>query len=156
VILKKPSTIERGPTGTLVQASDGHSVEPYEIEQPETRRHSNSGDVQSLGNDEHQEGHGELATIKEVVDLSPQQALEEAQTFLVRQGYSIMECRGESLTVQRRLPIQKVEQNTLDLTVTALHQSEGGVQISVKGKDHEGAKEWQSAWMEWSESLPKK
>ena len=156
VILHKSSSIERGPTGTLAQASGGHSAEPYEVEQPEARRHSYSGDVQSLGNDEHQEGHGELASIKEVVDLSPQQALDEAQTFLVRQGYSIMQRSGESLTMQRRLPTQKVEQNTLDVTVTALHQSEGGVQISARGKDHEGAKEWQSAWMEWSEGLPKK
>jgi hypothetical protein len=112
--------------------------------------------VQSLGNGEHQDGYRELASIKEVVDLSPQQALDEAQTFLIRQGYSIMERRGESLTMQRRLPNQTVDQNTLNLTVTALHQTEGGVQISVTGDDHEGVKKWQSAWIEWSESLPKK
>jgi hypothetical protein len=156
LVLKKSSVIERGPTGTLAQASGGHSAKPYGTEQPEARRHPYSGDVQSLGNGEHQEGYGELASIKEVVDLSPQQALDEAQTFLVRQGYSIIQRRGESLTMQRRLPTQKVEQNTLDVTVTALHQSEGGVQISARGKDHEGMKEWQSAWIEWSEGLPKK
>ena len=157
LILKKSSTIERGPTGTLAQASGQQSTEPYDVEQPEARGHSYAGDVQSLGNGEHQAGYGEeLAAIKEVVDLSPQQALDEAQTFLVRQGYSIMQRRGESLTVQRRLPNQTVEQNTLNLTVTALYQPEGGVRISARGNDREGVKEWQSAWTEWSEGLPKK
>jgi hypothetical protein len=94
--------------------------------------------------------------MKEVVDLSPQQALDEAQTFLVRQGYNILQRRGESLTMQRRSPNQTVEQNVLKLTVTALHQTGGGVRISVTGNDHEGVKEWQSAWTEWSERLPKK
>jgi hypothetical protein len=156
LILKKSSIIERGPTGTLAQASGGQSAGPYDVEQSKARRHSYSGDVQSLGNDEPQGGHGELLSIEEVVDLSPQQALDEAQTFLVRQGYDILQRRGESLTMQRRFPSQTVEQNTLDLTVTALHQTEGGVRISATGNDHEGVKEWQSAWIEWSEGLPKK
>jgi hypothetical protein len=157
LILKKSSTIERGPTGTLAQASGRQSTEPYDVEQPEARRYSYAGDVQSLGNGEHQAGYGEeLASIKEVVDLSPQQALDEAQTFLVRQGYSIMQRRGESLIMQRRFPNQTVEQNTLNLTVMALHQPEGGVRISARGNDREGVKEWQSAWTEWSEGLPKK
>jgi hypothetical protein len=157
LILKKSSTIERGPTGTLAQASGRQSAQPYDVEQPEARRHSYAGDVQSLGNGEYQAGYGEeLASIKEVVDLSPQQALDEAQTFLVRQGYSIMQRRGESLTMQRRFPNQTVEQNTLNLTVTALHQPEGGVRISARGNDREGVKEWRSAWTEWSEGLPKK
>jgi hypothetical protein len=58
--------------------------------------------------------------------------------------------------MQRRLQNQTVEQSTLNLTVTALHQTEGGVRISASGNDHEGVKEWQSAWIEWSEGLPKK
>jgi len=156
LILKKSSTIERGPTGTSAQDSGRQSTEPYDVEQPEARRHLYAGDVQSLGNGEYQADYGELASIKEVVDLSPQQALDEAQTFLVRQGYSIMQRRGESLTVQRRFPNQTVQQNTLNLTVTALHQPEGGVRISARGNDREGVKEWESAWMEWSEGLPKK
>lgn len=157
LVLKKSSVIERGPTGPLAQASGGQSANPYGTEQPEARRrHSYSGGVQSLGAGEYQEGYGELASIKEVVDLSPQQALDEAQTFLVRQGYDILQRRGESLTMQRRFPNQTVEQNVLKLTVTAVHQTEGGVRIIVTGNDHEGVKEWQSAWTEWSEGLPKK
>jgi hypothetical protein len=156
LILKKSSIIERGPTGTLAQASGGQSAKPFGTEQPEARRHSYSGDVQSLGNGEYQEGYGELVSIKGIVDLSPQQALDEAQTFLVRQGYSIIERKGESLIMQRRSPNQNAEQSTLNLTVTALHQPEGGVRISARGKDHEGVKGWQYAWTEWSEGLPKK
>ena len=156
LILKKSSVIERGPTGTLAQASGGQYVRPYDTGQPEARRQSYFGDVQNSVSGEHQEGYGELASINEVVDLSPQQALDEAQTFLVRQGYYILQRRGESLTMQRRFPNQPVGQNTLNLTVTALHQTEGGVRISATGNDHEGVKEWQSAWTEWSEGLPKK
>jgi hypothetical protein len=109
-----------------------------------------------LGNEEHRSVYGELASVKEIVDLSPQQALDEAQTFLVRQGYRPLERRGESLTVQRRSPNQTAGKNTLDLTVMALHQPEGGVRISVRGNDREGVQERQAAWLEWSERLPKK
>ena len=115
-----------------------------------------SGNVKNVGSWEHHGAYSELASVKEIVDLSPQQALDEAQTFLVRQGYSIMQRRGESLTVQRRSPNQTAEQNTLDLTVTALHQPNGGVRISVRGNDREGVQERQAAWLEWSERLPKK
>jgi hypothetical protein len=156
LILRKSSIIERGPTGTLAQVSGRRSAGPYDVEQSEARRHSYSGDVQSLGNDEPQGGHGEVVSIKEVVDLSPQQALDEAQTFLVRRGYSIIERKGESLIMQRRSPNQNAEQSALNLTVTALHQPEGGVRISARGNEGEGAKGWQSAWTEWSEGLPKK
>jgi hypothetical protein len=119
-------------------------------------RHLHSGNVKNLGSWEHHGAYGELASVKEIVDLSPQQALDEAQTFLVRQGYTIMERRGESLTVQRGSPTQRVGQNTLNLTVTALHQPEGGVRISLTGNDHEGVKERQAAWAAWPASLPKK
>jgi hypothetical protein len=156
LILKKSSVVERGPTGALAQGSGGQYAKPHDSGQPEARRQSYSGDVQSSVNGEHQKGYGELASINEVVDLSPQQALDEIQTFLVRQGYSIMERKGESLAMQKPFPNQPVEQNTINLTVTALHQAEGGVQISVTGNDYEGMKEWQSAWTEWAEGLPKK
>ena len=156
LIIKKSSVIERGPTGTLAQASSGQSAELYDAEQLEVRRLWRSGDARSLSNGERKEGYGELASIKEVVDLSPQQALDEAQTFLVRQGYSIMQRRGESLTMQRRVPSQTGEQNTLDVTVTALHQPEGGVRITARGRYREGVNDWQSAWREWSKGLPKK
>lgn len=156
LILKNDALIERGPTGPLAQASGCPSTEPLSTEQPETSTPSSASDAQSLGNEEHRSVYGELASVKEIVNLSPQQALDEAQTFLVRQGYRPLERRGESLTVQRRSPNQSVGQNTLNLTVTALHQPEGGVRISIRGNDREGVQERQAAWLEWSERLPKK
>jgi hypothetical protein len=121
LILKKSSVIERGPSGPSAQASGWQSTEPHSVEQTEARRHLHSGNAQNLGNGEHHGDYGELASVKEIVDLSPQQALDEAQTFLVRQGYRIVQRRGESLTMQRDSPTQTVGQNTLNLTVTALH-----------------------------------
>jgi hypothetical protein len=156
LILKNDAVIERGPTGPLAQVSGWQSTEPRSTEQPQVRTHSSGDTAQSLGNEEHRSVYGELASVKESVDLSPQQALDEAQTFLVRQGYRPLERRGESLTVQRRSPNQTAGQNTLDLTVTALHQPNGGVRISVRGNDREGVQERQAAWLEWSERLPKK
>ena len=156
LILKKPSVIERGPSGPPARASGWQSTEPHSIEQTGARGPLHSGNVQNLGSWEHHGAYGELASVKEIVDLSPQQALDEAQTFLVRQGYTIMQRRGESLTVQRGSPTQTVGQNTLNLTVTALHQSLGGVRSSLTGNDREGVKERQAAWAAWAESLPKK
>lgn len=156
LILKKDALIERGPTGPLAQASGWQSTEPRSTEPPETSTHSSASNAPSLVNEEHNSAYGELASVKEIVDLSPQQALDEAQTFLVRQGYRPLERRGESLTVQRRSANPTVGQNTLDLTVTALHQPEGGVRISVRGNDRERVQEQQAAWIEWSERLPKK
>ena len=129
LILKNDAVIERGPTGSLAQVSGWQSTASRSTEQPEVRTHSSGDNAQSLGNEEHRSVYGELGSVKEIVDLSPQQALDEAQTFLVRQGYRPLERRGESLTVQRRSPNQTAEQNTLDLTVTALHQPNGGVRI---------------------------
>ncbi len=156
LILKNDALIERGPTGPLAQVSGWQSTEPSSTEQPEARAHSSIDNAQSLNNEEHHSAYGELGSVKEIVDLSPQQALDEAQTFLVRQGYRPLERRGESLTVQRRSPNQTGGQNTLNLTVTALHQPQGGVRISVRGNDREGVQERQAAWLEWSERLPKK
>ena len=155
-LLKNDALIERGPTGPLAQASGWQSTELRSTEQPEARTHWSGDNAQSLGNGVHHGAYGELASVKEIVDLSPQQALDEAQTFLVRQGYRPLERRGESLTVQRRSPNQTGGQNTLNLTVTALHQPQGGVRISIRGNDREGVQERQAAWLEWSERLPKK
>jgi hypothetical protein len=156
LILKNDAIIERGPTGSLAQVSGWPSTALRSIERRQTSTHSYGDNAPSLGNEEHGGFSSELASVKEIVDLSPQQALDEAQTFLVREGYRPLERRGESLTVQRRSPNQIAGQNTLDLTVTALHQPEGGVRISVRGNDREGVQERQAAWLEWSEKLPKK
>ena len=147
-VLRKPWVIERGPTGPLAQETGNQPTEP--------RTPSYLDNTRNSGNEEHQDNYGGLALAKEIVDLSPQQLLDEAQTFLVRQGYGVMHRRGESLTMQRQSSDQMVGQNTGYLTVTALSQPGGGVRINVGGNDPQGVTERLTAWTEWYESLPKK
>src|SRR5215218_7222814 len=98
-----------------------------------------------------------LASVTGIVDLSPQEALDEAQDFLTRQGYSVAQRTVTTLTVERQEPDNAPEQEgTLKLVVTAIPQPEGGVRIKVSGNDREGVRDRQAAWLEWSESLPKR
>ncbi len=98
----------------------------------------------------------QLASVRGVVDLSAQDALDRAEAFLTQQGYTTVQRTDTSLTAQRHLPDQAARQDIPNLTVKALPQPEGGVWIRVVGNDREGVQEQQAAWMEWSESLPKK
>jgi hypothetical protein len=99
--------------------------------------------------------YGELASVRGVVDLSPQEALGEAETFLIGQGYEIVQRTETSITAQRRAPASG-EAILLNLTVAAIPQPQGGVVVKVRGNDQEGVQERQAAWMQWSESLPKR
>ncbi len=98
----------------------------------------------------------ELGSIRGVVDLSPQEALDRAEAFLTQQGYTTVRRAGNSLTMQRHPSGQDTGQGALILSVAALPQPEGGVRLKVRGNDREGVQERQAAWVEWSESLPKK
>ncbi len=98
----------------------------------------------------------QLASVSGIVDLSAQEALDRAETFLTQQGYTVVQRAGDSLTVQRRSPDQAAGQDIPNLTVKAVPQPEGGVWVRVVGNDREGVQEQQAAWVEWSESLPKK
>lgn len=100
--------------------------------------------------------YGELASIRGVVDLSSQDALDNAQAFLEQLGYTPVERTGTSLTVKRQSQEQETEQNALTLTVLVLPQLEGGVRMKVNGNDREGMQGQQAAWTEWSENLPKR
>jgi flagellar motor protein MotB len=100
--------------------------------------------------------YGELASVKGVVDLTPQEALNSAETFLSGLGYATVQRTESALTVQRSQHGQEDGQNTPSLTVNALPQQDGGVQIVVRGNDQAGVQAQQAAWTEWSESLPKK
>jgi hypothetical protein len=99
--------------------------------------------------------YGELAPIRETVDLSEREALDSAETFLTQLGYRPMQRTDNSLTVERRTPSDVSEGSVLNLTVLAMPQPEGGVQIKVRGNDRERVEERQAQWIEWSESLPK-
>jgi hypothetical protein len=48
--------------------------------------------------------YGELASIKEIVDLTPKEAFDYAGTFLARLGYVTLVSRDVSLTVKRDEP----------------------------------------------------
>lgn len=101
--------------------------------------------------------YGELASVKGVVDLSPQDALDNAHSFLGQLGYTLVQRTDTSLTVKRQSQEeQDAEQNALTLTVVATPQPEGGTRIKVNGNDQEGVQEQQAAWIEWSENLPKR
>ena len=100
--------------------------------------------------------YGEIASVKEVVDLSEQEALDSAQAFLTRQGYRTLERTETSLTVERQPSDHADEQTSLNLTVAVLPQPEGGVRIKVRGNDRDEVQERQDQWLGWSESLPKR
>lgn len=99
--------------------------------------------------------YGELGSVKGVVDMSPQEALDSAEAFLVRQGYRRLRRTDISLAMARPQEFES-GQSAPNLTVVAEPQSDGGVTIRVRGNDREGMQSRQAAWQEWSQSLPKK
>ncbi len=48
--------------------------------------------------------YGELASVRVIVDLSPQDALDKAESFLTRQGYMTVRRTDTTLTAERRPP----------------------------------------------------
>ena len=100
---------------------------------------------------------GELASVRGLVDLSSQEALDRAEAFLTQQGYTRVSRADDSLTVERRPPDQAAEQESPSrLTVSAVSQPGGGVRMAVSGNDRQGLQERQDAFIEWSEALPTK
>src|SRR5215203_818770 len=100
--------------------------------------------------------YGELGSIKGLIDLSPEHALDEAEAFLASLGYSILRRTSTTLTAERRSSNRDVGEAVPNLTVVVMPQPEGGVQIKIRGNDFEGVQAKQTEWMGWSESLPRK
>jgi hypothetical protein len=98
----------------------------------------------------------ELAAVREVVDLSPQDALASAETFLARLGYVTLRRTDTTLWVGRDQAHRISGDVVLALTVVALSQPEGGVRVKIRGNDPEGVREHQAEWSGWVESLPKR
>lgn len=98
--------------------------------------------------------YGELGSVKGIVDLSPQEALDSAEALLRGLNYRIVRRSDTSITASR----SRFEgaENVATLTVAISPQLEGGVRITLRGNDHEGMRENQSQWRTWSEGLPKK
>jgi hypothetical protein len=74
----------------------------------------------------------------------------------MQQGYSIAQRTDTSLAANRRKREGMFGHSLRSLTVVALPQPQGGVQIKLRGDDREGVQERQAEWSEWAESLPKK
>jgi hypothetical protein len=98
----------------------------------------------------------ELGSVRGIVDLTPQEALDSAEAFLTSQGYTVARRAGNSLTLQRRSADAVGKQDTPRLTIAAVPQPSGGVRVTVRGDDREGMQAYQAAWTAWSEGLPKK
>jgi hypothetical protein len=101
--------------------------------------------------------HEELTSGKEVVDLSPSQALDRAEYFLVGQGYVVAQRTATTLTVEREGSENAPWREGMSkVVVMAVPQPDGGVRIRVRGNDREGLQERQGLWQLWVKNLPKR
>lgn len=99
----------------------------------------------------------ELSSGNEVVDLSPPQALDRAEYFLVGQGYIVLHRTATTLTVEREdSEVAAGQEGAPKVVVMAVPQPKGGVRIKVRGDDREGVQERQGLWKLWTENLPKR
>ena len=99
--------------------------------------------------------YGELAAIRQTVALTPPEALDSAEAMLTEQGYEITQREDTSVTGVRRKREGMFTYALVDLTVAALPQPQGGVQIKLQGNDRQGVQARQAEWSRWNESLPK-
>ena len=101
--------------------------------------------------------HRELASGREVVNLSPPRALDEVRHFLAGQGYAVVDRTATTLTAERKEPDGATQhEGASKLIVIAVPQPDGGVRIKVRGRDHDGALHRQAGWAEWMDGLPKR
>ena len=99
----------------------------------------------------------ELTSGKEIIDLSPPQAIDRAQLFLVGQGYVVVHRTVTTLTVEREGSEGPAGQGVAPkVVVMAVPQPDGGVRIKMRGNDREGVQERQGLWKLWVENLPKR
>ena len=99
----------------------------------------------------------ELTSGKEIVDLSPSQALSRAEYFLVGQDYVVVQRTATTLTAEREgTEAAAGQEGTPKVVVMAVPQPAGGVRIKVSGNDREGVQERQGLWRLWAENLPKR
>lgn len=101
--------------------------------------------------------HQELASSREVVNLSPPRALDEAGRFLAGQSYAVVDRTATTLTAERKEPSGATQhERASKLIVIAVPQPDGGVRIKVRGSDQEGVLQRQAGWAEWMDGLPKR
>lgn len=100
--------------------------------------------------------YGELASVRGVIDLAPQVALDAAQGFLTRQGYTTSQRTETKITATRHATNAAGRQEDLNLTVAVDADPRGGVRIKLRGNDQEGVREHRAEWSEWAETLPRR
>jgi hypothetical protein len=99
----------------------------------------------------------ELTSGKEVVDLSPPQALDRAEYFLAGQGYVVVHRTATTLTVEREDSEGSAgQEGAPKVVVVAVPQPDSGVRINVRGSDREGVQERQGLWELSAENLLKR
>jgi hypothetical protein len=99
----------------------------------------------------------ELTSVKEVVDLSPPQALDRAERFLMGQGYAAVHRTATTLTAEREGSGDPTGQGGAPrVVVMAVPQPDGGVRIKVRSDDREDVQERRGLWKLWTENLPKR
>ena len=99
----------------------------------------------------------ELTSPKEVVYLSPPEALDRAERFLMGQGYVVAHRTATTLTVEREgFESPTGQEGAPKVVVMAIPQPDGGVRIKVRDGDRKGVQERQGLWKLWTENLPKR
>lgn len=94
---------------------------------------------------------------EEAVDLSPPDALDRAEYFLVGQGYVTVHRTATTLMVEREGSEGPIKQSGAPkVVVVAVPQPEGGVRIKVSSDDREGIQERRGLWKLWAANLPKR
>ncbi len=99
----------------------------------------------------------ELISGKEIVDLSPPQALDRAERFLMGQGYVVAHRTATTLTVEREgFESPTGQKGAPKVVVMAVPQPDGGVRIKVRDNDRESVQERQGLCKLCTENLPKR
>ena len=96
----------------------------------------------------------ELTSGKEIVDLTPPQALDRAEYFLKGQRYVVVQRTVTTRTVEREgSEDPPTREGASKVVIITVPQTEGGVRIKVRGQ---GVQERQGLWKLWAENLPKR
>jgi len=101
--------------------------------------------------------YDELTSGDAVVDLSPSQALNRAESFLLGQGYVVVHRTLTTLMAERKGSEDPTGQGERvpKVVIVAVPEPDGGVNIKVEGDDREGVQERKGLWKLWAENLPK-
>ena len=96
-----------------------------------------------------------LASIGEVIPLTPEEVLSEAEAFLAQKNYRLERRTGTLVTMERARSKGFLgwDKELVAVTVEAEPQPEGGVLVSVSGTDREGVLERRDEWNEWAGRL---